>query len=119
MYTDKYMIKTSELYGIMDSIIIDTKDYRDVLDNAIEFRFGKTKESYNENYLRAIMVNEIRHRCSNYNMLVRKVSRIHRSNNDYKQFKNSVLDKISKDYPLLKKDCNVQKIPNNMVKIIH
>lgn len=117
-----YMVKTSELFGLMDSVIIDTDvDYREILDNAIAFKYGKSsnKYVYRERELGAIMVNQIRHCYTNYNSLVGKSSRIHRSNNDYGQFKNSVLDKISKSYPLLKDDCNRQKISNNMVKIIH
>lgn len=117
-----YMVKTSELFGLMDSVIIDTDvDYREILDNAIAFKYGgySNKYVYREKELGAIMVNQIRHCYTNYNSLVGKSSRIHRSNNDYGQFKNSVLDKISKSYPLLKDDCNRQKISNNMVKIIH
>lgn len=117
-----YMVKTSELFGLMDSVTIDDNiDYRIILDTAIEFKYGKSnsKYEYGEKELGAIMVNQVRHCYTNYNSLVNKSGRIYRSNNDYRQFKNSVLDKISRSYPLLKDDCDRQKIPNNMVRVIH
>mgnify|MGYP003321335147 CR=1 FL=1 len=64
------------------------------------------------------MVNNIRHNYSNYDETTRLVNRINRSDNDYNQYKNCVLNKIADAYPFLKKECERQKRRFDMVKIV-
>lgn len=111
--------KTRKLYNAIDSTIIENRDYREIFDNAIEFRYDKPLYEYRENIIDSIIVNEIRHNCSNYDQILKQIHRIDRSGNynDYIQYKNSVLDKISKVYPFLKDECIKQKSKLDMVKI--
>ena len=92
-------------------------DCREIFDNAIQFKYGGPLEEYSEKSINAIMVNDIRHNYSNYDQMLKSVYRVHRCDNDYIQYKNSVLDKISIAYPFLKDECIKQKHKNDMVKI--
>lgn len=109
--------KTSDLYRVIESTIIEYKDYREIFDNAVQFEYGKTLDEYSEKGINAIMVNNIRHNCSNYDKMLKPMHRIHRSENDYIQYKNSVLEKIANVYPFLKDECNRQKRKLDMVSI--
>ena len=118
-FKNKYNIdKTLQLHNIINSINIEDANYREIFDNAIQFAYGKPLEEYNEKSIEAIMVNDIRHNYSNYDDNLKRVYRIKRTDNDYEQYKNSVLEKISDTYPLLKNECDKQKRKCNMVKII-
>ena len=74
---------------------------------------------YYENDINAIMVNNIRHNYSNYDQVIKQVYKVNRSDNDYEQYKNSVLDKIANTYPFLKDECARQKRKFDMVKVIN
>ena len=110
--------KTACLYNAINSVIIDNRDCREIFDNAVQFGYGKSLNEYSEKSINAIMVNEIRHNESNYDEILKQVYRIHRSDNDYFQYKNSVLEKISSVYPFLKIECDKQKRLVNMVNIV-
>lgn len=110
--------KTLQLYNIINSINIEDVNYRKIFDNAIQFAYGKPLEEYSEKSIEAIMVNDIRHNYSNYDDNLKKVYRIKRTDNDYIQYKNSVLEKISNIYPSLKNECDKQKRKCDMIKII-
>ena len=112
------MQKTNNFYKLIEDTVIDNMDYREIFDNTVQFVYGKPLEEYSEKSINAIMVNEIRHNYSNYESMLKKVYKLNRTNHDYIQYKNSVLDKISIMYPFLKSECDRQKYKLNMVKII-
>ena len=109
--------KVRDFYNIVNSINILDSDCREIFDNAVNFEYGEPLSEYSEKAINAIMVNDIRHNYSNYEQNLKEVDRIHRSNKDYIQYKNAVLDKISNAYPGLKNECERQKRKCNMVKL--
>ena len=70
---------------------------------------------YKNSTLYRLMVNTARHELSNYENTLKgmKVSK-----NEYKQYKNAVLDKISKTYPNLTEECENQKSKVSMVRTV-
>lgn len=111
------MNKTIDFYKAIDSVIIYNKDYRDIFDNAVQFEYNQSVNEYTEKDIHAIMVNNIRHKCSNYDQVLKQINKINRCNNDYAQYKNYVLNKIAENYPSLKDECDRQKRKFDMVKI--
>ena len=111
------MNKTISIYNIINSTFIENKDYREIFDNAIQFAYNEPLDEYSEKSIDAIIVNDIRHNCSNYDYNLKQVYRINRSDNDYAQYKNSVLEKISNVYPSLRDECERQKRKCDMVKV--
>ena len=110
--------KTKDLYDTINSTIIEENvDYRKVFENAVQYAYGEPLDEYNEKSIDAIIVNDIRHNYSNYDQMLKKVYRINRTDRDYEQYKNSVLEKISNAYPALKDECEKQKRDFDMVKI--
>lgn len=110
--------KIIDLYNIIDSVIIEKVDYREIFDSSIEYVYGDSLAEYTEHSIHSIMVNNIRHNYSNYDDITRLMHRINRSPNDYDQYKNCVLEKISNIYPFLKDECERQKRKFNMVDIV-
>lgn len=120
-YTKKSNInKSIEFHKIIDSIIIEDVDYREIFDNAVQFEYGDLLLEYTENHVEKIMVNNIRHNFSNYDQITKCMHKIKRNNSesDYIQYKNSVLDKIGNKYSFLRNECDKQKRKFDMVKII-
>ena len=111
------MKKTKYLYDIIDSTMIYEKDYREVFDDAVQFAYGESVCEFYEKDIDAIMVNNIRHNCSNYDQNLKQVYKINRTDDDYKQYKNSVLHRIASTYPSLEDECNRQKRKLDMVEI--
>ena len=111
------MDKTIEFYKAVNSVTIINKNCREIFDNAVQFGYGQPLVEYSEKSINAIMVNDIRHNCSNYDEILKCIYKIRRSDNDYAQYKNSVLEKISSTYPFLKNECDKQKRKFDMVKI--
>lgn len=109
--------RTEHLYSAIDSTEIITGDYRDIFDNAVEFVYGEPICEYFENDIDAIIVNHIRHNYSNYDEILKGSHGINRSEYDYAQYKNCVLNKIADIYPSLKDACDKQKRKCDMVKI--
>lgn len=117
-YIENRNLKRIEhFYNAINSTVIEDRNCREIFDNAIQFGYGKPLDEYSEKSINAIMVNDIRHNCSNYDQVLKVIYRIHRSDNDYIQYKNSVLDKISNVYPFLKDECDKQKRKLDMVKV--
>lgn len=112
------MDKTIDFYKIINSVVIENIDCREIFDNAVRYGYGKPLDEYSEKSINAIMVNDIRHNCSNYDQALKQVYRIHRSDNDYAQYKNSVLEKIANAYPFLRDECVKQKRKFDMIKIV-
>ena len=111
------MDKTVDLYNAINSTNIENKSCREIFDSAAQFAYGKPLLEYSEKSIEAIMVNDIRHNYSNYDRVLKKVYKINRTDDDYNQYKNSVLEKISDTYPFLKDECDKQKRNFDMVKI--
>lgn len=109
------MDKTISIHNLINSTVIFDKDYREIFDDAVKFAYGEPLDEYSEKSINAIMVNDIRHNCSNYEQNLKPMHRIHRTDKDYIQYKNSVLDKISKTYTSLEDECNRQKSKLDMV----
>ena len=112
------MIKTKNLYNAIDSVSIEIVDCRKLFEDAVKYEYNKPLDEYTENNINAIMVNNIRHNYSNYDQILKQVHRVHRTDNDYEQYKNSVLEKIAAAYPFLKNECQRQKRIFDMVKIV-
>jgi lipopolysaccharide biosynthesis regulator YciM len=112
------IIKTKNLYNAINSVSIETVDCRKIFEDAVKYEYNKPLDEYTENNINAIMVNNIRHNHSNYDQVIKQIHRIHRSDNDYEQYKNSVLEKIAIVYPFLKNECQRQKRIFDMVKIV-
>ena len=112
------MEKTRKFYDIINSVSIENVDCRKIFEDAVKYEYGKPLDEYTENNIAAIMVNNIRHNYSNYDQMLKQIHRIHRTDNDYEQYKNSVLEKIAIAYPFLENECNRQKRKFNMVKIV-
>ena len=113
------LIRRAEcLYNAIDSTYILNADYREIFDNAVKFAYEGRVYEYYENDINAIMVNNIRHNYSNYDDILNSGYGIYRSEQDYVQYKNSILEKIGYVYPYLKNECIRQKRECNMVKII-
>lgn len=116
--TSRNLIKRTEhLYAAINSTEILVADYREILNNAVKFVYGNPVNEYYESDICAIMVNNIRHNYSNYDEILNGEHGIYRSRNDYIQYKNSILEKISNVYPYLKHECYKQKRECNMVKV--
>lgn len=108
-----------ELLRIINSININRDaTYREIFDNAVLFKYGKNVNECDYNNINAIMVNNIRHKYSNYDLLLKRIHKIKNNEDDYFQFKNSVLYKIGQAYPFLKDECFKQRYKLNMVNMI-
>ena len=112
------MDKIISLYKLIDSVVIENVSYREIFDSAIKYIYNQPLDEYNENNIHAIMVNNIRHNYSNYDQITKPMHKIYRSPDDYDQYKNCILNKISNMYPFLKDECERQKREFNMVKIV-
>lgn len=109
--------KSIEFRRVIDSVNIDNKDYREIFDDAIQYAYGEPLNEYSEKNINTIMVNNIRHNCSNYDSMIKCMRKVRRSEDDYLQYKNSVLEKIANNYPFLKDECIKQKRKFDMVKV--
>jgi len=109
--------RTEHLYNAINSTEILVGDYRDILDDAVKFVYENPVYEYYENDIDAIMVNNIRHNYSNYDEILKSKYGIYRSEYDYAQYKNSILEKIANAYPHLKHECYRQKRKCDMVEI--
>lgn len=118
---EKYhdMLKRSEyMHSAINETTICNANYREIFDNAVKYAYDEQINEYHENSIYAIMVNNIRHSYSNYDDVLRGMHSIHRTEYEYIQYKNSVLDKIGYVYPVLKDECDRQKRKCDMVNII-
>lgn len=112
-----YIQKTDDYINIINNTNIQKTNYRDIFDGAVKFVYTEDKVEYNESQVDKLMVNYIRHSLSNYDNNL-KNAKMHRTIKDYNLYKNSVLDKISYEYPFLSDECNKQKEKVNMVNIL-
>lgn len=110
--------RTECLYNAINSTEILVLDYREIFDDAVRYMYSEPINEYSERDINAIMVNSIRHNYSNYDQVLRGPYGINRSEYDYAQYKNCVLNKIAHVYPSLKDECDRQKRKCDMVKIM-
>ncbi len=110
--------KTRNFYDALNSVSIQHVDCRKIFEDAVRYEYNNPLYEYTENNIDAIMVNNIRHNYSNYDQVLKQIHRINRCDNDYEQYKNSVLEKIAIAYPFLKNECLRQKRIFDMVKIV-
>lgn len=109
--------RTECIHNAIKSTEILTADYREIFDNAVGYAYGEPLDEYSEKSIYAIMVNDIRHNYSNYDQILKSSYGVYRSEYDYIQYKNAVLNKIASVYPSLEAECNRQKRKLDMVKI--
>ena len=116
---NRNLIRRAEcLYNAINSTDIIYANYREIFDNAVKFVYNNPVYEYYENDINAIMVNNIRHKYSNYDQILNSGYGIYRSEQDYVQYKNSILEKIGYVYPYLKHECDRQKRECNMVRML-
>ena len=103
---------------IIDSVEVKHIDNaRDILDGAKKYVTEKHKAPIKptEQDLKAIMVNHIRHECTNYDESIKEMNKLLDASNvkekrlSYYMLKNSVLSKIAEIYPYLADECKSQK----------
>lgn len=115
-YRGKYNNSDSQDVSKMNNAIKDInvckRDTREIYETATR-HFNTIV--YKNSTLYRLMVNTARHELSNYENTLKgmKVSK-----NEYKQYKNAVLDKISKTYPNLTEECENQKSKVSMVRTV-
>lgn len=112
-------VYTKGMRAISDSTYIRERDnIRTIYEDAQMHTNGGIPLEVNEEKIHRIMVNEIRHRHSNYNSNLKHVHRMDRKNDaQYYLYKNIVLEKIATAYPFLAEECRDQKYRINMVRI--
>jgi hypothetical protein len=110
--------KFKALYNVIDDIAVcDDIDTREVFENAVIHSYGDlnyTDNEYRNKEVCAIMVNNIRHTCTNYENTLKNVYKIG-IRCGYQRYKNAVLENISSYYPYLSEECDRQKYKINMV----
>ena len=96
----------------IDTIIAETHvdnniNIRDTYNNALQYEYNEMPIEISEKNLNRILVNNIRHDHSNYDINRKQL----RGDNKkyYTMYKNTVLNKISDHYPYLQKECDRQK----------
>jgi len=108
----------NKINEIIDSIEVQHIDNaRVILDNAKKYVTEKHKAPVNptEQSLKAIMVNHIRHTCTNYDESIKEMNALLDASNhkekrlSYYMLKNNVLTKIAEAYPYLADECKSQK----------
>lgn len=117
----------NQRHSMINSLDVeDNINIRGVLNDALSYAKTVSEDGleFQERDIKHLLINNIRHEKSNYDDGLRKIHKIarkldHRSRNSssYYLYKNATLDRISKAYPFLEKECKEQKHRMNMVKI--
>ena len=108
------------LTKMAESVHIDQCSAREVYDAAMYYAYGDDiPELMHEEQIKKLMVNNIRHKHSNYMDIVYKVDAIanHYVPRHY-IFRNSVLYKIADQYPYLSDECTRQTKRITMVRSV-
>ena len=106
-----------QLLNIEDDL---SKNMRQIFDGAISYanRGADAPIEFREREIKRLMVNQIRHRNSNYDTQLKQIYNINRdSSMQYHLYKNIVLDRVANKCPYLQDECKRQKTKVNMVKI--
>lgn len=112
---NKRFAKTIAKFKLDDDVNI-----RDVYDRGVAHIYGgNIPVQQNEEKIKHAMVNNIRHKHSNYNMLMGRVRTICNGYQPrYNVYRNIVLSQIAQQYPYLADECNKQKRKVQMVKYV-
>ena len=107
-----------KLNEIINSIEVQHIDNaRVILDSAKKYVLDNNKGSNldTERGIKAIMVNHIRHNCTNYDESIKEMNALldassrKEKHTSYLMLKNNVLTKIAEAYPYLADECRSQK----------
>lgn len=108
-FCEVYMDKYIEFGKLICSISINNANLRSILDSAIEYQYGNSPIEFYESEFYRLLVNNIRHSHSNYESGLSQLHKLRLSEIDYYRYKNAVLERISRAYPVLKDECDNQK----------
>ena len=117
MYLGDFSMR-KKFVKLINNIQVDKIDTRELYDEASNQSRKDDKTILNQDNVYRWMVNAVRHSHTNYEEGLDKLHRYNYTENEYHMYKNAVLNKISHEYPNLAEECNKQKEPINMVKII-
>jgi hypothetical protein len=114
-------LSSPTFYNILQLLNVEdkTKNLREVFEGAVNYSNTKadTPIEFKEQQLQRLMVNQIRHCNSTYDLYLKQIYDIDRSRScQYYLYKNILLDRVAKMYPYLNGECERQKHKINMVQ---
>lgn len=103
--------------SILNNISIDENiNIRQAYDDAMKYEMNYTPIQIREDKAYRILVNNIRHKHTNYDKNLKNVYHI-KNNMYYNVYKNQVLSNISDNYPYLLDECNKQKQYQTVIRL--
>lgn len=103
--------------SILNNISIDENiNMRQAYDDAMKYEMNYTPAQIREDKAYRILVNNIRHKHTNYDKNLKNVYHI-KNNMYYNVYKNQVLSNISDNYPYLLDECNKQKQYQTVIRL--
>ena len=103
--------------SILNNISIDENiNMRQAYDDAMKYEMNYTPMQIREDKAYRILVNNIRHKHTNYDKNLKNVYHI-KNNMYYNVYKNQVLSNISGNYPYLLDECNKQKQYQTVIRL--
>lgn len=103
--------------SILNNISIDENiNIRQAYDDAMKYEMNYTPMQIREDKAYRILVNNIRHKHTNYDKNLKNVYHI-KNNMYYNVYKNQVLSNISDNYPYLLDECNKQKQYQTVIRL--
>lgn len=115
-----YMKKKNkkDINTIINNIEVDKDiNIREAYDDAIKYEMNKVPIEIRENKAYRLLVNNMRHEHTNYDKNLKNVYHINNSRY-YNLYKNTVLNKISSQYPYLYDECNKQLQGRVVAKVV-
>lgn len=118
------MLRKKDLFNrIHNNMVVEEKPVREFYDNSSERLRCKAEHGVflQEDDIKRILVNSIRHTGSTYDRDMKIVHQLDRripGDTYYKRYKNMVLNEIAEKYPFLKDECENQKYKIQMVRIV-
>lgn len=108
---------TSNITSILNNISIDKNiNMRQAYDDAMKYEMNYTPIQIREDKAYRILVNNIRHKHTNYDKNLKNIYHI-KNNMYYNVYKNQVLSNISDNYPYLLDECNKQKQYQTVIRL--
>lgn len=103
--------------SILNNISIDENiNMRQAYDDAMKYEMNYTPVQIREDKAYRILVNNIRHKHTNYDKNLKNIYHI-KNNMYYNVYKNQVLSNISDNYPYLLDECNKQKQYQTVIRL--
>lgn len=103
--------------SILNNISIDENiNMRQAYDDAMKYEMNYTPIQIREDKAYRILVNNIRHKHTNYDKNLKNIYHI-KNNMYYNVYKNQVLSNISDNYPYLLNECNKQKQYQTVIRL--